>query len=176
MHQMDQNKTVVQRGLKKALEVQSPDDCHSLTSTDTSLQEYNKAKNNSTQSRVLLLGQKCFEHYFKNISALVTILEGSASEFLQKQKPPRSRESFSSSPPCMIHELAAANGLLVSHGLFTEPLVNPSMNAGVAKLVYKQLHRHMNPFTTSWAFLNLDVANACVMSACRTIKAKKKVS
>lgn len=93
-----------------------------------------------------LLRQKCFERKYSS--------SGSASDFLQKQsfseaslKP---EVIFLNLPPCIIHGLAAAVGLLLCHGLFTEPLVNPlAVNGAVPRLIYKQLHRHMNPFITS---------------------------
>lgn len=101
----------------------------------------------------LLLGQKCFEeHAEQKYFSSCKNLEGSASEFLQKQSfseaslKPEVIFEFTS---CIIHRLAAAVGLLMCHGLFTEPLVNPlAVNGGVPRLIYKQLHRHMNPFIT----------------------------
>lgn len=86
----------------------------------------------------------------KSISAEKKSLKGLTVTFSKSTvsvKPPWSRKSFLNIPPCIIHGLAAAVGLLVCHGLFTEPLVNPlAVNSGVPRLIYKQLHRHMNPF------------------------------
>lgn len=96
----------------------------------------------------LLLRLKCFEERpeQKYVS--------SASDFLQKQSfseaSSKAEVIFLNLPPCIIHGLAAAVGLLLCHGLFTEPLVNPlAVNSGVPRLIYKQYHRHMNPFITS---------------------------
>lgn len=65
------------------------------------------------------------------------------SRFLQKHRfsgPSSRRKSFFKNlPPCIIHGLAAAVGLLQCHGLFTEPLLNPlTMNGGATGLIYKE--------------------------------------
>lgn len=67
-------------------------------------------------------------------------LEGSTGNFrLPKKtqisaKPPTSWKSFLNLPGYIIHELTAAVGLIVCHGLFTEVLMNPlGMNIGKAK-------------------------------------------
>lgn len=75
---------------------------------------------------------------------------------------------FLNLPPCIIHGLAAAVGLLLCHGLFTEPLVNPlAGSGGVPRLIYKKHHMHMSPFITSLdqnnSSFNLDAANLGIM-------------
>lgn len=93
----------------------------------------------------LLLRLKCFEErpeqkYVSSASDSQSFSEASS----------KAEVIFLNLPPCIIHGLAAAVGLLLCHGLFTEPLVNPlAVNSGVPRTIYKQLHRHMNPFITS---------------------------
>lgn len=53
-------------------------------------------------------------------------------------------------PQYIIHGVAAAVGLLMCHGLFTEVLMNPlAVKSRKPRLIYKQLHSHMNQFMMS---------------------------